>query len=407
MSLSYSALKNRGGTVTLPSVDSWGTNNNIVKDPYKSVHTRRIDKVGETSSITQMIDDSSNRACEAIRPYARGQNPMVSVSYTNSDGTSSKLPYTIMKDGAFRPPIRTQRDLLPLSRLPRETTCVATKPEFIDFSKKLRTCGTAEQTREVHNEIVQTCVRPTAVYNLSTQASKPVDVKYVIQNPVQVAANSGLKTMDITQQVVKTPTKEIDNNIIYPYAMSNLKGDKYVNNNKVNTGKFIVDDSINTAAITNSSVDYLQLSTIEEVFDKSNIKTKHVLGGKYSTNVKGNRKQNYIHDNIELEKTMPNYHSRSNINDSTTYVKVEHENELNYQRTIPQTFASSNLNNASALKDQITSRQVRLAPKVRPGGFDAKGNMPVVNKVNNFRNIGSTNKSLMNKSIKEQMNYRA
>lgn len=407
MSLSYSALKNRGGTVTLPSIGGWGTNNSIVRDPYKSVHTRRIDKVGETSSITEMIEDSSNRACEAIRPYARGQNPMVSVSYTNSDGSSSKLPYTIMKDGAFRPPIRTQRDLLPLSRLPRENTSVVTKREFIDFSKKLRTYGTAEQTREVHNKIVHTSVRPTAVYNLSTQSTKPIEVKYVIQNPVQVAATSGLKTMDITQQDVKKPTKEIDNNVIYPYAISNLKGDKYVNNTKVSTDKFIAENSINTVATTNSSIDYLQLSTLEEVFDKSNIRTKNILEGDYSTNLQGNRKQNYIHENIDLQKTLPNYHTHSNINDSSTYVKIEHENELNYERNRPQTYASSNVNNSSAMKDQITSRQIRLTPKVNPGGFDAKGSMPVVDKVNNFKKIGHTNKSMINKSIKQQLNYRA
>ena len=128
MELSYSGLTNYG-RVTLPSVESWGTNMNILRDPPKSVMTRRIDKVGETSSITQMIDDSGNRACEAIQVYARGVNPCVSVSYNNygnnggggqsgsltglsnpiaGTGRQAKLPYTIMKDGAFRPPVLTQ-----------------------------------------------------------------------------------------------------------------------------------------------------------------------------------------------------------------------------------------------------------------------------------------------------------
>ena len=406
MSFSYSALKNRGGTVTLGSVGSWGTNNNIIKDPYRSIHTRRIDKVGENSSITQMIDDSSDRSCEAIRPFARAQNPMVSVSYGNSDGTPSKLPYTIMKDGAFRPPIRSQRDLLPLSRLPRANTSVETHPEFIDFSKKLRTCGTAEQTIEVHNKIIQTSARPTAVYNFSTQASKPLEIKNLIQKPVQIAVNSGLKTMDITKQVVKKPTKEIEKNIIYPFARSNLKGNKYVNNNKVSTGKFIVENAINTAAVTNSSIDYLQLSSLEEVFDKSNIKTKNVLEGNYGTNKKGNQKQNYIHENIELTKTLPNYNTHSNLNDSTKYVKIEHENKLKYDRNTPLTYASSNINDTRAMKDQIVSRKIRLAPKVRPGGFDSKASKPVVNRVNVFKNIGETNKSYINKTIANQYKAR-
>ena len=57
---------------------------NILRDPPKSIMTRRIDKVGETSSITELIDGSGNRACEAISLYSRGINPFVSVDYGNA-----------------------------------------------------------------------------------------------------------------------------------------------------------------------------------------------------------------------------------------------------------------------------------------------------------------------------------
>ena len=80
--ISYSGITNYG-KATLPSVGSWGINNNILRDPPKSIHTRRIDKVGQTSEITEMVDESENRSCEAILQFARGVNPMVSVSYDN------------------------------------------------------------------------------------------------------------------------------------------------------------------------------------------------------------------------------------------------------------------------------------------------------------------------------------
>ena len=38
--LSYSGITNYG-KATLPSVDSWGTNMNILKDPPKSITTRK------------------------------------------------------------------------------------------------------------------------------------------------------------------------------------------------------------------------------------------------------------------------------------------------------------------------------------------------------------------------------
>ena len=146
--LSYSGLTNYGKT-TLPSVDSWGSNMNILRDPPKAIVTRRIDKVGDNSSITEMIDASGNRACAAIQMLARGVNPSVSVSYSNygngnrggnlagltptmsTIGAQAKLPYTIMKDGAFRPPVRTAQELMPLSRQPRAWTTAFTKPGFI------------------------------------------------------------------------------------------------------------------------------------------------------------------------------------------------------------------------------------------------------------------------------------
>ena len=65
--LSYSGLVNYG-RVTLPSVETWGTNMNILKDPPKSIMTRKIDKVGDTSSITEMIDQSGNRASNHWEP---------------------------------------------------------------------------------------------------------------------------------------------------------------------------------------------------------------------------------------------------------------------------------------------------------------------------------------------------
>ena len=81
--LSYSGLVNHG-KITLPSVGSWGTNMNILRDPPKSITTRRIDRVGDTNYHTETIDDSGGRINEAIQVYARGVNPFVSVSYNNN-----------------------------------------------------------------------------------------------------------------------------------------------------------------------------------------------------------------------------------------------------------------------------------------------------------------------------------
>jgi hypothetical protein len=242
MVFSYSGITNYG-KATLPSVSGWGNNTNILKDPSRSITTRRIDKVGQTSSITSMIDDSANRACEGIRQFALGVDPMVSVSYSNAGNNGGqrsggisvggsvqpKLPYGIMKDGAFRPPVRTQIDLLPLSRQPRIWTSSFSQPGFVDFSKKMRTCGTAENTREVKTNTLKACVRPTAVYQMEVpQVIEAFQLGTAIQSPVKISGESGVRTMDRTTTKVTKPTK-INRDIMYTFAQSNMRDNRHVN----------------------------------------------------------------------------------------------------------------------------------------------------------------------------------
>lgn len=177
MAISYAAIRNHQAKVTLPSVEGgWYINSNIMKDPPKSVHTRRIDKVGDTNAINLMIEESPDRQCEAINYYARGVNPMVSVDYGQgqqgagtgtgcSGGAQPFLPHRIMREGAFRPPVREGvTSLLPLSRMPRVWTEMTTTPYKPMFTKRLQDCGTAEQTREVRNEILRmSCVAQKAI----------------------------------------------------------------------------------------------------------------------------------------------------------------------------------------------------------------------------------------------------
>src|SRR5512138_3502 len=88
--ISYSALTSYGKS-TLPSLESWNGNFNIIKDPPSGIHTRRIIKVGENNDLLDWNDDSGSRINEMINMYARGNNPMVAVQYSNHGNTGSGL----------------------------------------------------------------------------------------------------------------------------------------------------------------------------------------------------------------------------------------------------------------------------------------------------------------------------
>ena len=58
--------------LTLGSVEGWGTNLNIVRDPPKGIFTRRVDKVGDAQASTERILDSGDdRFYEGVSVYAR------------------------------------------------------------------------------------------------------------------------------------------------------------------------------------------------------------------------------------------------------------------------------------------------------------------------------------------------
>lgn len=235
MAFSYSGIVNYG-KVTLPAVNSWNTSSNIVRDPPRSVHTRKIDKVGETPAITSLIDDSGDRFCEAINYYPRGQNPMVSVSYgegQTASNTSSRgnafLPYRVARDGAFRPPVFRQEDLVPLSRMPRIWTNMSTQPYSPIFTMRIKNCGTVENTKEVKNEMLNmACIsnRTIAAYpNLNAPDVKSTLIRNPL-NPGEVkaamscqATNIDVEQRNVQKPVLLAPTRSTTSGFTNPHMI--------------------------------------------------------------------------------------------------------------------------------------------------------------------------------------------
>jgi hypothetical protein len=118
---------------TLPSYET----THIMRAPPSSKYTRKHEPV-DVSNTLWMIRNDDSRINEGISYIPRGSNPMVDVSYSNYGGNgavpttmpviSAKNPYKVLKDGAFRPPVFTMEDLLPLSRMKYDNTSAITNP---------------------------------------------------------------------------------------------------------------------------------------------------------------------------------------------------------------------------------------------------------------------------------------
>ena len=379
--LSYSGLINYGKS-TLPSVDSWGTNMHIIKDPLKSITTRRKDRVGQTNSITDMIDEGGSRINEAISHYARGVNPSVSVSYSNNSNNGGQfsqgivpmsggnkqafLPYRVARDGAFRPPILRQENRLPLSRLPRGNTNAYTQPGQTDYSKRPREAGTAENTKEVKNNMLKTSVTPTATYNMQNQITEPYEVKYIIQPALKVSAVTNVRGMDITEQNVLEPSRNhIVQNMAHSSVMSNTRGDGNVS--------YIHDD--------------IQLERNIPVYSSN-------------TNTSENIYKAVDHNDIELSRNVPSYASNTNVSDKNIYKYIEPEHIKKLDRNTPLTYMAVNPGNYQADVSSNLSREYNLAPKINIGGYKVPSSMPMTNRMQNVREDNyETDKSRMLQTI--------
>lgn len=260
--------------MTLPSVEAGFGTLNILRDPPKSIHTRYKPKVGDTQQITEWIDASGDRACEAIKPFARGVNPFVSVQYGNNGtqggqmkfraGTSatqtslktgqSYLPYRVNREGAFRPPIIPPQELLPLSRLPRLPTCGQTNPGSAQRTIQNTSCNV--DLRSVRKELLQVCAAPRASFNIQTDQGKPYELgSMIVEDKLNALAFTNKNGKSYILGVNTEPERGIktDKNTLYGNIQSKPSSNVTAITplEQYNNLKMPVRDRVNTACVSN------------------------------------------------------------------------------------------------------------------------------------------------------------
>ena len=368
MAIQYPKLEH----TILPSVEGFNGSFNILRDPPKSIFTKRIDKVGQNNDINNLVDDSSDRMNEAISVYARGVNPMVSVSYNNNSNNAGSftnssfgygnnsnqghhqgqsqafLPYRIMDKGAFRPPVRGPRDLLPLSRQPRAWFQALTNPGYVDYTKQKYQ---PTKFRMIRDMILKTKddIKP----NHSVKIEKGIVENMKMQNAINdkhinIQAYSGTRSLDHSNFTR-------DNVDIYKGIQ-----EKQYYNFEVNKGRDI------------------NIKTLDELNSNNKTSVKDVLqyeleSGKQS----GYTVLTEIPD-MELERHMPSYSANSSMNDPTVYKRVEHQNKIELQHNLPQT---NTLRDTTRIEDMDNygfdrTREYKLPPSLNKGQFMNDGVRP-------------------------------
>lgn len=202
-----------GSGVQLPkwksyTLGSW-EQNNILREPPKSIHTRKKERVDISDTLYMIREGDDSRINEGVSYLARGVNPHVDVMYNNVGGgggghlttmrnIQASNPYKVMKDGAFRPPMFTQEDLLPLSRQKHPESAVSTNPG-IRNGFNIHNIEQVFDKEEVKSSIdVQKLnyigVRPTAMYKMQLP-TEVFDKSSIVNDPLRTAAISAANTL--------------------------------------------------------------------------------------------------------------------------------------------------------------------------------------------------------------------
>lgn len=286
--ISYSALTSYG-KATLPSVEGWNGNFDIVKDPPSGIHTRRIIKVGENNDLLDWNEESGSRINEMINIYARGNNPMVSVQYSNhgntgsglmgvyggvsgnnmsgvmTSGSGGKLPYRIMNEGAFRPPILRQEDLLPLSRMPRVCTSVTSKRCRVDQTKRIEP-DVVEYFKEIHKSPIRVSTESKKSFKKEVPLSPPSNIELMINNNNLLAnVNSNVKKLKDVGDQRAIPT--LNNTLLV--GIDNINQKRISQQKYLNTDVFLSKNVPNYEAQTTSNLNIQKNKNMYELGGQS------------------------------------------------------------------------------------------------------------------------------------------
>ena len=355
MSVNYNAIIGKHAKATLPSVEGWGSTNSILRDPPKSITTRRIDRVDADGSLNKLYADSGDRFSENINLYARGVNPFVAVQYSNNQysggniGTSNpngslaagKLPYRIMDSGAFRPPQLRQEQLLPLSRQPRNFTSMGSNPQFIDYTKTVM-CQSQKAPvsfRQVKkpNMNVNTTATASKSQNIKIEGTKEHYIninKHVIEDPTIVSAAAKISAKANLQIVNRENLREAKKQLNLYIVQTNKSENVHISSepeNKYNFTKNLPEYSTNTQKSDSTKYVHMEPEHIQE-------RNRNLP--EYSTNTQKSDSTKYVHmepEHIqERNRNLPEYSTNTQKSDINKYVYMEPEHIQERNRNLPE-----------------------------------------------------------------------
>ncbi len=193
-----SHFKGKGGGTHIQAKEE----THILKDPPKSIHTRKKERI-ETGDIEHNIrNDETGRLDNSLRVFNTATNPSIKVEYQNRGNyggrhqlAQAKKAYRVNEN--FRPPMRTLEDILPLSRQKRPWVAATTNPgagqygviKLSDiYDRSIAAKVTGVQKREVY-------VNPNPSFKIDVAEAKE---QIKLNDPIHANVDTNLSSYQIS-----------------------------------------------------------------------------------------------------------------------------------------------------------------------------------------------------------------
>ena len=371
--LSYDCLTS-SRKVTLPSVEDWGTNLNILKEPKKGIFTKKKEKVGDTNKALLEAEKAYDRIEEVINVYPRGVNPMVDISYNNygSNGskttsfknlnTGTRLPY---KEEILRPEIDLNANI-PLSRIPYKSQTVKTNPSASKFINEM-------SLPELKKSVNTTILNPKGHFNKKFIKETPFvftnDSKKEIHEDI-LTTNLNVGKMQSTVGTFQSKIEHID--------------PKFYDTNKTNYSM-----NIGKKGLYNKNGSFNK--NLDNTINENNL-TMTVNSSKATSNIQKNIHNTSSRKEAENQKLLPSYYTKKTFCVDKNTFEQKPEKEI---RTNIDHYSIYGNKKSAYLKYDRNNSNVQLR--------DAMNMTVNSNKSKNIYKSGITNSALENIKTKDNI----
>jgi hypothetical protein len=210
-----------------------------------------------------------------------------------------------------------------------------------------------------------------------------MDTSRYLQDELLVEANSNISrqnTQNLRNIDMNTSRYLQDNLLIEANANKSRQNTQSLNNIDMNTSRYLQDVyNIETTANPSLDITTKDLSQLNDRNRRTSVKNDMIQYSKEAGIKPSHTFLNEIAKPI-LEMRNPQFEVISQKTDSTVYKRIDHENELKYNRNTPLTNYATNVTKIDDFNNiYLSSRNYKLEDSLVKGGFENTGYQPSTN----------------------------